>query len=205
MTLTRKHKLYVGLVGLALAAFLVDRFVLSESGPAPAAASVRPPTVPAAIIAGAPAPGDAKAAPEAAAPRPSVAARLAALEEVVRFEPDLLRDAFVPPASWLPATPEPKVIAEAPPEEKAVDDRFGETHRLSSLMLAADGGIAIVNGKAVRVGGTLDGYTLTAVQPGSAVFERDGRTVELRLRQDSAAPTAQSPAPVAPETPSEAP
>lgn len=75
------------------------------------------------------------------------------------------------------AEPKAQAAMDLPQRRKA--EEFVRTHRLTTVISSADGGVAMVNGKPVRVGQSLDGFTLVRIERLAAVFVGDG--VELRL------------------------
>lgn len=102
------------------------------------------------------------------------------LPEAGQFETSITRDAFKPPASWLPekALPEDK---QAEPTSAPVDDRAGRfisAHRVTSIMSSPAGDLVLIGGRTYQVGDQIDGFTLVAVESRAAVF-RTGEPPEV--------------------------
>ena len=176
-----QRTVYAAALGLALVSLVVDRLFLGgASGPADAAASTS---------AAPGAPGSATAATAAVAP---VAASLDAgemladrLDLIARSHALLLddvHDAFRAAPDWYP----PQRAAQGTTDNTApaTVETFPIRHRLMAV-LQGDGGVdrAIVDGRPVRVGQIVDGFRLLNVTTRSALFERDGQTVELQIAE----------------------
>ena len=184
MKLTKQRIVLLGLLGLAGVAFAVDYLILPApaAAPKPAAASSPLPARP--IGPGAPAARPASAPPAAtAAPASTLADRLRRAGEGLDMDPMNLKDAFVPPESWLarPQTPAGPAAAPAAPVADSAD-QFVHEHKLTSVLIDSDGGIAIVNDKVLRVGQEIDGYRLVRLAPGTALFTSGDGSVNVRLR-----------------------
>lgn len=102
---------------------------------------------------------------------------------------DAPRDPFEMPAALQPriaAPPEPPPVEAAPApavasaEEQDTPPGFDELHVLDGI-LHGPRPIAIVDGRACRVGTVLSGYRLTAIEREHVVFQRAGEQVILRL------------------------
>jgi hypothetical protein len=187
MKLSKSKLALLAMLGLAVAAFLVDRFVLGTAGPSKAAGSneAAPKTV------GAAAAGPASAAPTPAAKPveavetsrppagPSVADRLKALaSRMPNLKGAAARDALALPASWVTTVKTPD-----DPVPPATDPagRFLQEHRLTAVLIADNGGLAIINGKPIRVGEEIDGFRLLRLAPGYAVFQFGADGIEVKL------------------------
>ena len=59
---------------------------------------------------------------------------------------------------------------------------FVQKHQLKAVALGSQGK-AYISDRIIRIGETLDGFTLTALHEDSVEFEREGEKVTLRLRQ----------------------
>jgi len=195
MTMSRSRLAVFVALGVALVALVVDRLVLApsatgpqpaaaaESPPGPAAAATQPPTGPEAP----PTAAETDPASPSAGP-PPLASRLAAAAERFSLDPERLRDGFAPAPSWLAelTEPPPSEPAEAAPEPETPSpaEAFREGHALTAVIMTQRGGSAVVNGRVVRLGQTVDGFTLVRLTRRSAVFaSEDGEEVELRLRR----------------------
>ncbi len=107
-----------------------------------------------------------------AMPLPNVTGRLLRLyqwqvPDLAPPDKDIVLQPVVLPA--IPETPPPEPAAEPLPPPNATD-RFIHEHKLTSVLIDEDGGIAIVNGKVLRVGEKIDGYRLVRLAPGIAFF-----------------------------------
>ncbi len=166
MDLSPRQKVFVSILALGAGALLVDRAFLP--GPKQAAAGTEPEAA-----------GDAPAshaAPGESLPSPSrggLAERLDDLAVARGPDPFAMRDAFALPQSWL---------AQNQPLGPAAE-RFREAHRLTGVMLSEAGGYAVIDGRCLLVGQTLEGFTLVAVSERSAVLESGSDRVELELVQ----------------------
>jgi hypothetical protein len=181
MTLSRKHKLLFAVLGVAVAALLVDWLFLRDetTGPSQAQASVNAP----AVVPEAAPPDPVPEPPAAAAAtpdteQPPLADRLRKVAETLGLDPTDMRDAFVPPEDWLSELKPPEAVA----PQRDLAGEFAQEHRLTSVILIGTGGSAVVDGRAIRVGQELDGFRLTRLTPGGAVFQSGDSQVELRLR-----------------------
>jgi len=181
MRLSKKRKVYVCVLAVAVLVLLVDRAFLGPAGLAPQEASAGP--------AGASKPptgvgegGSTGAARTAdAGPEQSVVARLRALAQTQPETTDV-RDAFRPSSSWL-AEMRRADRAEGSGADAAPRRSFD--HRLVAVMVDGQGGMAIIDGRCLRVGQTMDGFTLVRLGKNSAVLQANGRKVELTLDRDN--------------------
>lgn len=164
---TQTKIIYGTILGLAAAAFAVDRFVIgtdeqnatSENAIAHAA--------------------DKSAAASGATK--TVAARLQ--DAVVAAATP--RDAFSLPAKWMS---EAKAATSAPARDLAAD--FHQHHKLNAVLRGEEGGVAIIDGKALRVGQTIDGFTVRSIGQRAVSLAGEGTTVEVRLARPLAATVA---------------
>jgi hypothetical protein len=188
MKLSKSRIVLLAMLGLAVAAFLVDRLVSGAAGPTKAAGSSEAAPTKAAGAAAA-GPASAAAAPvakpaETAEPSrtpstTSVADRLKALaSRMPNLKGAAARDALALPSSWV-------VTVKAPddPIPPATDPtgRFLQDHRLTAVLIADNGGLAIVNGKPIRAGEEIDGFRLIRLAPGFAVFQFGADGIEVKL------------------------
>jgi len=72
----------------------------------------------------------------------------------------------------------PTPLRAAAPVEAAAAPQW----RLQSTLVAAQRRVAVINGRTVREGETVDGARLVEVRPDGVSLERAGRTFELTLR-----------------------
>jgi hypothetical protein len=187
MKLTKERKIFLGLLGVGLAALAVDRWGIgSPAGDGAEDVTVRVPArrtsvTPAAVPARAGAPKAVRAAPAEDTQRLSLAQRLRQYAEAraeAAGEQRRLRDAFEVPASWYvveAAPPAPTAPAGPTPAE-----RFVREHKLVGVLLTAGKDQAIVDGHSVTVGQTYKGFRLVSVAKHSAVFESGDARVTLK-------------------------
>ncbi len=188
---SKQRKAYVVILALALGGLGVDRILLDggATGPSQTEASLSPTPTPG--VTPAPgtipgtttgfAPGSARASGASAgsptARTMTLAGRLDKIAESESFDLAQVEDAFLPASGWLK-----KEQPKARPVVK-VDEvqAFTNTHKLLALVNNAHGGAAIINNQTVVLGKVVDGFTLIEVTKRSAIFEKDGRRVELSL------------------------
>jgi hypothetical protein len=175
MKVTKSQKVYFGVLAVGLLALGVDRFVLT---PPTAAASDDAQSL---LVK----PGDASTGAADAIPAiPAsftiqanpISDKLKQLNDSVPASKGELRDAFTPGTAWTGATPAASATA-------AVVN-FPDTHHLTGVLVSGRTGQAMVDGKDVLVGQTLDGFKLIAVKPGIAVFQQGDVQVTLRIAKD---------------------
>ncbi|MCA9289884.1 MAG: hypothetical protein KDA25_02080 [Phycisphaerales bacterium] len=193
MTITNERKVLVGVLSVAGLILGADRLMgAGTSGPDAAAASSPAANATLALsdLVASITADDATATPLAVEPAPSVlvAARLDALASDMDLDLATVTDRFQPAAGWFEdASPPPASgtneadPAPAPP----ADHEFVTSHRVSAVMLGRTGTTsgAIVDGRFIPVGGTIDGATLIGVERDRARFRIDGEVVEGRLDQ----------------------
>ncbi|MEX0654498.1 MAG: hypothetical protein WD534_14780 [Phycisphaeraceae bacterium] len=167
--MTKQRKVLAAILGTGLMALGVDRFVLESSATTPQAASAVAPAVDTPSVQEQALDLAREALDESnVSQRASLADRLneTARQHALPDRPH--RDAFAPSATWTDA------IAPTEPVEAVDDDRarrFKQNHALNAVMTPGERGVVVVNGKPLRVGGQLDGFTLVSVQGQSATFE----------------------------------
>ncbi|MFG0331483.1 MAG: hypothetical protein ACF8PN_16470 [Phycisphaerales bacterium] len=174
MELTKQHKLLIGVVGAAVLVVGADRVFLSgASGPEEAEAAT---------------PAEPSSAANSLASIESLRAwtvdgetladRVLALAAPDDFVFDAVADPFTPDASWYPEeTESPGPTPNALSEENAPPPSF----QLEAVMARSGGGQAMINGRILRVGESIDGYMLTVVRAGSVTLESDNGEITLRL------------------------
>ncbi len=174
--MTTQRKVYVGVLGLALAALVLDRALLGGGGsPQSAAASsalsdsVAPSTTNAVVV-------PASVVEAAGNVEFNTAWRQLSIRVNALAVADVTHDAFRPGDSW---------ISEAETAPAALPaEQFAQTHRLDAVMMADDvlgQGYALVDGAPIQVGGILEGFELIEVGSNWARFEASGYVVELRV------------------------
>lgn len=176
MMLNGRQKMGVAVLALGVVALVVDRaFVLPKSAPA----SDRVASV---AEEGAPAAGKEHAAPPSVETSSvqTITRRLEAAWSEMNLTFDAPRDLFSLSSSWGP-DPDP-----LPTDRLAGrgDASFVRTHKLEAVIEDEEGRHASINDRLLRLGDSLDGYTLVEIQSESVIFEREGRRIELRLEKD---------------------
>lgn len=174
MAISKQHKIYIGVVSVAVIGLVLDRTLFT---PADAVAtSMDEYTV------------DASAEPPAEntarallAAEHSLANRLKSVSASRSADPHHVSDIFTSP--WANSA-EGVVSPVAAPSAAA---EFRQRHRLTALMGADGGGYAVIDGKCLRIGQSIDGCVLTAVTTRTAMFhvESSGEQFEYVLPVDS--------------------
>jgi hypothetical protein len=189
MQLTKQQKIYAAVLGLAVAAFGFDRFVLgpgedsveevaaapSSGRPAPRRTPARPAAARGMAAQSAAAPA-ASASASASASTSTLAARLEAVAAARKLKLDSVGDAFKPSTAWVGT---PKQVA---PTGELVDAvaEF-QKKKLTAVIKQGAGGFAVIDKIYLPVGQSMDGFRLVAVKDRSAILRRGNQRVELRL------------------------
>ena len=172
MKVTKQQKVYAGLLVLGLIALVLDRCVFTpSSADASDQASDLLIAKPAQTRTESPAPAH-KASATAPAGNP-VALKLTQLSESMHLPGTAVKDAFCPAPTWSggnTAGPGAEVRS------------FEQSHTLIGVMLGGASAAAMVDGKLVRVGQSIDGYKLLSVSKGKAVFQSGEITATLQTR-----------------------
>lgn len=180
MKLSRERAIYLTVLGVGVSALALGEVVFPSS---PSNAAGAPPgssneyAVPRPVEASKPAP-----AAKGSGVSRSVAEQLLGYQQAHAVELTEIRDVFKMPASMdhsAVASEKPAVV------EVNAAERFQQEHRLNGVMVADRRGKAIVDGKIVHLGQTLDGFKLVAVDHEIAVFESGTGQVVLRIPQGS--------------------
>ncbi len=163
MAMSRERKVFAAVLLVAGAALAFDRGFLGVSGAKPVHAAELP------VFEA------ASRTPKTSVATVTLASRLKQLGDVSRsvdlLEPTLQR-------------PEPEIEHEPLPAAAPAEDlrqNFASAHHLSALASNGRGANALINGRAVSIGESIGGYTLTEVTRDGAVFSGPGGTVELHL------------------------
>lgn len=166
--LSRERLLLAGLLVAAGGGYMADQYLFAGE----AASAADEFAVPSAASAAKP----AKAAP--APPEQVLAARLRDLAGPTAQTAAPLRDIFG-------ATPLPKVIQPVEPVAPVIGEHWA-TRKLNGVMFGADGkGIAIVDGRLLKLGARLDGMRLTRVTQHTATFSDATSEITLQISQKS--------------------
>ena len=172
MKVTKQQKLFAGLLVLGLVALVLDRCVFTPSS---AEASDQASDLLIAknpqTKAESPAPAH-KATATAPAGNP-VALKLTELSESMHLPGAAVKDAFCPAPTW---------SGTGAPTGGAEIRSFEQTHTLIGVMSSGGSAAAMVDGKLVRVGQSIDGYKLVSVSKGKAVFQSGEVTATLQTR-----------------------
>lgn len=96
------------------------------------------------------------------------------------------RDAFTIGAGWPAAT---EAATETPAGVSAAET-FKQTHRLTGVLSSNGRSLAMVDGKLVAVGQSVDGYRLAAISHRSATFEAANSQVTLNMTERTSGPIA---------------
>lgn len=115
--------------------------------------------------------------------------RLRQLAGQMELEAGHMRDAFAVHPAWIdphePDEPEQQdgeATEHDRPDPVTVEaERFKQEHRLQAVMPERDQGMAVVSGHTLRVGQSLDGFTLVHTDSHLVVFEARGHHVNLHL------------------------
>ena len=167
MKLSKKQKVFLYLLAVAIAALLVDRVFLSSGAVGAEEALAMPEVTP-----------DAPARPDLPAQEEQpLAERLRTLSETQSLDVSRVRDAFCLAPAWSaelrpPAVPVPQVDQTL---------KLMQNHRLMAVMVGPDGGYAVVDGKRLLVGQERDGIKLVSVNENSAILESGGIRFQLKL------------------------
>ena len=189
---TKSQKISAAVLGLAVVAFGVDRYVLPSGDSAAASAATTSSPAKRSVSAAKRPSDNATAAATPAGAAMTLANRLAAFGDARGFFNAPTGDAFRPYEEWLamgrpkedkkpdptkPATTTAKAVA--PKVNHAAN--FVNNHHLTAVMKKHDGGMAIIDGKLYKAGQLIDGFKLTAVGLSDATFIGHGTTVTLKL------------------------
>ncbi len=168
--MTRKQLLAAVCV-LGACAIAVDRFVLGAGDGVDivAPADIAMPVVPA-VTATVPSPVVPPTL--ASTPSPTVARRLTQVKTDIRS----LRDAFISPQSV--------ATSAADSVDESATEKFVAAHQLQGVLRSTKGHAAIVDGRIVRVGQAIDGFSLKRVDRRSATFMQGDLRVVLALQSD---------------------
>jgi hypothetical protein len=176
MKVTKQHKILCAVLALGGVAVLCDRFfVLGENtdasenpsqeyaiAPTPQPVSDKPPA--------------AAASAPAKAQRPSLSARLRAMQQILPEQSP--RDAFVLGAAWNVKTPAAVVDTSA--------EQFRSTHKLTGVLTSGGRAHAMIDGKITGIGEKVDGFKLVEISHRAAVLEANNIRVVLQMNDSGA-------------------
>ncbi len=180
MKLSRERKFFVVICALALVALVVDRTLLTEAAADDGASDPSALLVPGGGAstspgAGRAVPANGRNGAGGSSSAAAVSDLLAQMAERNRRQLEQTPDAFQPGAGWTA----PDMTQPGPPAADARVETFAK-RKLASIVAGGRGKAgAMVEGRMIHIGQSLDGFTLVAVDNQSAVFE--GRSVQVRL------------------------
>lgn len=189
--LSAKRTFLFGLAALGAAALIADRVLLgggSVTGPAEAQASYEKGAVEAgAGVSRTDTSTGTAVRRSGARPDSPLLHRMKELPEADDYPRVAGLNAFKPPEAWLPEPVE--VVEEEPePEPDRRAENFAAMHRLTAVMSGPSGDLAVIGGQTIRLGQSLDGFTLVAVDSRSAIFREGDVEVTLTLPEPSGRP-----------------
>lgn len=182
--MTRQRKWLLGVLGVGVAAVIVDQTLMGAPSAAHATDGAEPPAAP---LVDASAAGDASATPPTT---PSTGTepidlsafsrRLSELPPIDAGESDRV-DAFAPPAAWVVEQAAVVTPPEAAPQAISAE-AFALKYRLTGTMNADGVQIAVLGSEPYRVGMRVDGFILRHVASRLAVWEslETGESIVLR-------------------------
>lgn len=95
----------------------------------------------------------------------------------------LLAAGSAPASDALVDPTRPTALSAARPERaEFARVETGPRWRLQSTLVARERRLAVINGRSVRLGGTIDGATLREVRADGVVLDAGGRRIDLRLK-----------------------
>ncbi|MFB3892482.1 MAG: hypothetical protein ACE15C_10725 [Phycisphaerae bacterium] len=170
MKLTKRQKVMMGLCAIGAAVFAYDRVQNRPAlGPDAAAAST---AAGLAVPSGAPPAAIPATVRVDATPRRggTMAERMERIAAGNRLNLPDMRDAFRPPASWLPASGNDAPAAQADDPDKARAEAFRQKHSLQAVMVGPDGEgrRAVIDSRCMSVGQKIDEFELVSVGERSA-------------------------------------
>ena len=179
MKLSRERKTFVVICGLALVALVVDRTLLGEAAAEDAQADPSSLLVSGGSSSGAP---GARPATNSTARKGGDASSAAAVSNLLnqmaernRRQLEQTPDAFQPGSAWSA----PDMTQPGLPTADVRVETFAK-RKLASIVAGGRGKAgAMVDGRMIQIGQSLDGFTLVSVDGQSALFE--GRAVQVRL------------------------
>jgi hypothetical protein len=191
MKLTRERKIFAGILVAALIALGVDQLTGSSSSDRSADAAAQ--ADPGSLLLASSSSSSASASPKPNGTLttygPSLAQRLNDVAPAGTAPSlDQIRDVFRIPRGWSGAEQSaPRIVS----SDKLAAERFLQVHKLSAISKSGAGDkggadVAVVDGKLLHPGATLDGFKLVAVTRAAAVFDCDGAQVLLQLKTDAA-------------------
>jgi len=179
---TKRQKILLGALGLALAVFLGDRVYrgMNPGGPSQAEASEIADSTSVVPDQLAGLSREDTASIGAARPENELAKRFEAAKAAHFPQLEEVTDIFRPSHAW--AGPAPQTETPLDSDEIRADE-FAQDHKLEAMVVSSGSGIVIVSGQCVRIGQELDGFKLVSVGSDSAVFADGAARATLRLAE----------------------
>ncbi|MCP3904437.1 MAG: hypothetical protein GY715_12485 [Planctomycetes bacterium] len=176
MNLTKRQKSGAAIAIVCVTALAVDKVILSP--PAGAVASTAAAPVPAvATIPVTPHDDAPDISVDGPTPRAVLADRFETFAAARGLDASAVPDAFQTPSEW--QQDDRPIVIDVP--ESAEGAEFRRRHRLTAVMANGGRGLAIIDGRGLRVGQKLDGFELVEVNKRSVVLVSAGLRVTLTL------------------------
>jgi hypothetical protein len=191
MALNKKQMMYGVVLVAAAGGFIWDRMNGGGPAPAQAAASAASKDAPEPSAADAPSPKSEASKPHAASPTTgpvAIGLRLAAAGRAFCLDSANADSAFTVPAGWVklkplevaPQQPQQPVGPDRAELDRTAAEAFGRKHHLDAVMMGKRA-TAMVDGKGVLIGQSLDKFELLSVTKTTATFGLREARAELRL------------------------
>ena len=175
MSLSTKQKAYASVLAMVVIALVADRLFLPAPGEAAGSTSVRPGR---SDVSTSGVDTGATWASPISPQRSVLASRLDAVAKARGFDLENVPDAFEASVAWLEPDGADQGVGPGPRGTTAA------SLRLNAVMAHGPAGYAIVNGKTLFIGESLNGYRLLAVYDRSVILETPAATrVELTLAE----------------------
>jgi hypothetical protein len=178
MKVTSQQKVLGAVLIVGAIALTADRLVFlnrtASAETAPAASEYAMPAAPTATA------GTAASAPKAPVTGAAALSVAQRLRDAAKNAPQSDGDAFTFPQSWRQAEP-----AAAAPDNAATlaAEQFKSAHRLTGVLTANGRAVAMIDGRIVPVGQSIDGYRLIEISHRSATFELGHSQITLMMAE----------------------
>ncbi len=176
MHLTKKQKIYGGLLIVAAGAMFVDRVMIGSEMGTPQRATAKPARSLSVSGDGGIVPSD-----DAMSNIPDrdqlIASRLAVAARQRGIRIASLRDAFEPPESWVGRSNGVDTVNHS----AMTAETFRRQYPLMAVIKTGGDSYAVVGNRTIRVGQILNGFTLVAVKQRTALFRSKLDQIELNL------------------------
>jgi len=182
MTLTKRQKVMVAVLGLGVAALAVDKVLLGEEQAGPPSAQLAAPPGPVATPAPIPSASATTPGHNIVAEISALAAGLDGVRDALALDLSDTPDAFCPSETWLWDLRPSEQIVTSSQEVRVIG--FSQRHTLKAVVTHGKGGAAYIDDKYVRVGQVIDGFRLVKVSDRMVTLKAGGVQVELKLQTD---------------------